>query len=274
SNEPEIITQIGRVPIYGNMISVAKSKNTSFICRFSGDSFYEYKVRNGWQKIPTYIVRNIIGRIPLQTGTSFIVMGPTGKRRLIKRGVPPEKVKILPPPIDAARFNTQVETDLLDIPSNRSIALFVGRRTRMKGIGVLERTIPEIIDRRSDIQFVLVGGDDGRPNIPKKYKEYITIVGEVKPELMPSVYEQADLLIHPSLIEGLSRAVLEAILSEIPVVVRNVGDLDYATSNTFDTEDEFIDMVCNFEDLPTEDASKFTVRKLQREYINYFKSVI
>lgn len=271
-NNPDIITQIGDVPIYGNIISLLKNSETEFVCRFSGDLFYEYQLEQGLERIKIFMLKNILGRLPLYTAERFICMGPREKKKLVDRGVKPTNVGVLPPPVDSSRFVKTKKIDL-EIPDDRSVVLFVGRVSRLKGAGTLETAIPQILSERPDLQFVLVGEVQYDLEIPDRFRDQVTVVGRVQPSEIPHYFALADLYVHPSLTEGVSRSVIEALLSDTRVIARDVGDLSYVTSNLFLTDDDFIDMVCRFESLPYESGDRFTVESLQPKYIEFFKSI-
>lgn len=275
-HDPIAITQLTQPPTHGSIVGLlAKMSDVPYVYRYSGDRFYGYRVRRGWRKWGTFIADNVIGRIPLYLAEKYIVLGPKGKSRLMDRGVPPKDISILPPGIDPCRFDHNLETSIdLNIPDSRSVILFLGRCNRLKGLDTFERTIPQIIDRRDDLQFVMVGTKDSVPDIPARYRDHLTTIGQVPPESVPSYLYHADLLVHPSLTEGLPRAVLEGLFANTPVVARAVGDIPFATTNTFSTDREFIEMVCDFEALDVDDPSCFNRAFLKQTYNDFYAKFI
>jgi len=272
THTPSVVMQVGQVPKYGNLISLIKDRKTNFVCRYSGDLFHEYQLHSGINRVKLFLLKNGLGQLPIYTADKFITMGPTGKDDLVSRGVDADNVGILPPPIDGRRFdNPQQPT--LDIPDNRLIALFVGRVSRLKGAETFQRTIPRILEYRSDIHFVFVGDRQFDFKFDQTVRSHISQVGRVEPDLVPGYHKLADIYLHPSLSEGLSRAVLEAITAETPVITRDVGDLSYATSNTFTSDEEFVNMVVNYESLDQDDSRRFTIDEQQALYHEFFTNV-
>jgi glycosyltransferase involved in cell wall biosynthesis len=189
----------------------------------------------------------------------------------MSRGVPEERIKIIPPIIDADRFSQngpQVEFD-----TDRQVGLFVGRLTRKKGKEIIEQTLPEILDRRQDIQFAFVGEQFDSLNVSPDLREYITMVGPVPPEEMPKYYRAASFTIHPSLSEGVPRVILESNATGTPTIARDVGDVSYATENVFQSESEFIELVCNFELLTIPTNDDFIVDLLKSKYQDIIKDL-
>jgi glycosyltransferase involved in cell wall biosynthesis len=152
--------------------------------------------------------------------------------------------------------------------------LFVGRLSRRKGKETLERTLPELLEKRPDLEFVFVGKQPEPLDISAVYNEQIRTVGPVLPSEIPRYYRDADFLIHPSLIEGLPRVVLEALASRTPPIARNVGDVSYATENTFSTDDEFVEKVCKFECLRVDSVEPFLYETVEAKYIDLFADLV
>ncbi|MGN8214549.1 glycosyltransferase family 4 protein [Halococcus salifodinae] len=144
----------------------------------------------------------------------------------------------------------------------------------MKGFDTFDATIPRILNRRNDLQFVFVGSGERVPQIPEQYADHVTVVGRVTPESIASYFQHADVLAHPSLTEGLSRSVVEALMCDTPVIVRDVGELASVTSNLFTTDAEFVDLVCGFEDLPLDDPEPFSMTALKEQYVSFFTQFV
>lgn len=271
---PDVVANLIGAPRYGTLISLLKPAESTFVCRFSGENFETFRVVRPRRKLPLFLYRNVLGRFPLHTADQLVTMGPREKRRLVDRHVPADRVSILPPPVDPDRLANPVGEPPFDTSHGRSIALFVGRVSQLKGIGTLEAAIPEVLDRRADMQFVVIGAGHDHLSIPRRYADRIEVVGPVDPSSIPASLDVADVLVHPSLTEGVSRSVVEALLAGTPVVVRDVGDLAYATNNIYTTDDEFVNMLCEWEDLAVDDARKFTTTALREKYSRFFTKLV
>jgi glycosyltransferase involved in cell wall biosynthesis len=276
-NDPAVATHISEPPIHGTIVTVlARRHDVPAVYRYSGDRFYEYRVGRGRKRVLWFGLNNVLGRVPLPLADAHITLGPTGKSRLTDRGVDPNRIEILPPPVNQSRFDGADESPspFSAVPNDRSVALFVGRRSYLKGFDTFDATIPRILDRRDDLQFVFVGGGGRVPQIPERYADHITVVGRVPPESVPSYFQHADVLVHPSLTEGLSRSVVEALVCDTPVIVRDVGELASVTTNLFTTDAEFVDLVCGFEDLPLDDPEPFSMAALKEQYESFFMQFV
>ncbi len=271
---PRAVVTVVEQPLHATSVAfMLERRNIPFAYRYASDLFNQYRVERGWKKPARFVLNNGLSQLPVRMADSCIALGPTAKKRLMDRGKDSPEVSILPPPVDAGRFETEHEKPDWDVPEDRSVALFAGRRTRIKGMDDMDVAIPEVLERRDDIQFAFAGSHGREPQVTEKYADHVTMVGRVPLGEMPRYFQAADLLVLPSYHEGLPRVVLEALATGIPVVVRDVADVAYATNNTFTDVQEFIDMVVNFEELPVDDPTPFTREALQPKYVDFFESL-
>ena len=119
----------------------------------------------------------------------------------------------------------------LDLPSDAFVLGFIGRLTRDKGIGDLLDLFDELTDERSDLHLLLVGdiepGDPVGPEIERRIESgsFITHLAWVAETA--DIYPALDLVIFPSMREGLPNVPLQAQCASVPVVA-------YAATGTID----------------------------------------
>jgi glycosyltransferase involved in cell wall biosynthesis len=274
ANEPTVLTHFTRPSLHGNLVSLHAARHgVPFLYRYSGDIFYYYNGLRGLKKAAVFGARNVAGRLPLKFASSYGVLGPTGAERLTRRGVDPAAINTLPPSIDGTRFREPTEVpDEVAAHPDRKVVLFVGRRTHMKGIDVFDEAIPELLERREDLQFVFVGGGDRLPDVGP-YDDHVTVVGRVVPRRIPAYLHAASCLALPSRSEGIPRAILEALTSGTPVVARDVGDVASVTDNVFRSRSEFVDLLSEVESLPVDDAGWFQRDALKNPYRATFEKI-
>lgn len=141
------------------------------------------------------------------------------KEALLKEGADPQKITVLPHFIDTSRFKpTHIRH------SSRLVVLFVGRLELYKGVNeVIKAT--ETLRKKYDFEVQMIGSGSLKSKIPK----WIT-VRTVPYETMPQVYNNADLLIAPSLPtptweEQYNTVLLEAQASGLPIVTTKTGGI-------------------------------------------------
>jgi len=270
-HSPATLTQVTQPPIHGTLVGSVSQlhPDTKFIYRYSGDSFKLHEFHSGYSKYRNWFLYNVVGGVPLYQADKCIVLGDHGRDQLTERGVSPGQIVQLPPMVDPDRFR---DTDPIQFCDDQTIFGFVGRISRLKGSETLERTLPKIIERRPNCKFVFVGevNDD---TLKQRFSDHVEFVGRVPPEQVPAYMKGFDALVHPSLTEGVPRAILEALYVSTPVIARDVGDLSEVSDNLFEHDTEFVNMVCDFESLAVDDISEFTVYNAGQNYAQFYNSL-
>jgi len=149
---------------------------------------------------------------------------------------------IVPPALDnEGRFhpidNAREIRDELGLPSDRRIALYVGRISEKKGMPFLMSVVEKLLD--SDILFLVVGEGPEREKLGSFFDDSVLrTVGHVPYSDIDMYYKASDLYLHPSAYEGVPLVILEALECGVPVVARRAGDVEFITPNVFDDPGE------------------------------------
>ena len=109
---------------------------------------------------------------------------------------------------------------------NKITICFVGRLYAIKGLDILLESIIGLIKDGYKINLIIAGrgNTDYLKNYLKKVpSDSYSILGTVKYQDMPNVYNLSDILILPSLYEGCSGAILEAMSCGKTVIASDVG---------------------------------------------------
>lgn len=128
---------------------------------------------------------------------------------------------------DAFRPRSKSETRRqLRIAKERDVVLFVGNVVWRKGIKYLICAMLQILQNR-DVQLVIVGDGPGRSSLQHlvdsvNLKDNVLFAGHLPTEKLALYYNAADVFVLPSLSEGQSVALLEAMASGLPIVATNV----------------------------------------------------
>ncbi|MBI4835551.1 MAG: glycosyltransferase family 4 protein [Planctomycetes bacterium] len=99
----------------------------------------------------------------------------------------------------------------------------VARLFPLKGHEFLLEIAPRLIAKFPDVKFMLVGDGILRTQIEdeiarKGMEKHFVFTGHVKPELIPHLIRLMNVLVHPSLREGLARALPQALIMKKPAV--------------------------------------------------------
>src|SRR5690625_4389754 len=129
---------------------------------------------------------------------------------------------------------------------NKKVMGFIGNFVPVKNIGVLPEIYKELARKRDDIIFWIIGNgplknelQKGLDSIQADYKMF----GKLAPTEVPEILNSMDVLILPSLYEGLPRVALEALTCRVPVVGSNVGGIPEVVGekNVFELDENFIE---------------------------------
>jgi glycogen(starch) synthase len=153
-------------------------------------------------------------------------------------GVDPERVVVIPSAIDAdeclapvndivrARLRERLRLDDADLT-----ILSVGRLERNKGYHVLIEALTQV---RAYLpphwRWLLVGEGKERPALEQQARQAgiagnITFVGRLNDTELHNLYEEVDLVVHPTLYEGSSLVTLEAMIHRRPIVASAAGGI-------------------------------------------------
>ncbi|MGR9037509.1 MAG: glycosyltransferase family 4 protein [Gammaproteobacteria bacterium] len=132
-----------------------------------------------------------------------------------------QEIRVIYNGIDEARF-----TPVFRKPGKRVRVLFSGNLTQRKGAHWLA-PILDRLDSRVDIVYTSgLRSKDGYKAHPR-----LICLGRIAPEDMPSVYAQADILLFPTVREGLSLAALEAMACGLPLVATDCSSFPELIEN-------------------------------------------
>ena len=146
------------------------------------------------------------------------------------------KVEVISNGVDLSRF-MPFYGDTLDvrrkfkIPFKVPLVLFVGRLDVDKDLKTLIKTIPNVL-KENKAHFVLVGEGKVKTILEKMVKDFqisnnVTFIGFIPHdnEILPRIYQMAEVFINPCPSETQSIVVLEAQATGLPVVLANAGAL-------------------------------------------------
>lgn len=168
----------------------------------------------------------------------FLPNAEATAERLVRSGVPRQKIIVIPNGVDLAKFSPESISSpraAWGIPDSALVAGFLGRFHPIKRLDLLLDAVAQLPD--SDRPDYLVLGGDG-PTMPMVrdrvasdpwLQKHCLLLGTV--EDVPSFMTGIDYLVLCSDTEGLPNAVLEAMAMRRPVVATSVSDLPRLVSD-------------------------------------------
>ena len=206
-----------RSHFYGYL--ACKGVSTKWIAFSRGMTTENLKV-----KLFTYLERFV-----LKKASHIVAVSESQKQKLIKQSVRPDSISTIHNAIDLPFIGSIPSVSLRErfqFAQDDFVCISAGRFSTEKGQFYLVKAAETAIQENAKLRFVLFG--DG-PDLPE-IKAYIRSRNLDKYIMCPGfdsnilgLIKSADLLINPSLSEGLPNIVLEALASDTPVLVTNVG---------------------------------------------------
>lgn len=229
---PDVVINIWKYHTHAPGIALAGwHKDTPIITRVTGDVYHEYEQYSGLKRIGVFLLDNVLGYIPPKLSDKIIALGPFEREEVVKRGIAPEDVVLLPPPVpDSEKFfppddRSRYKADL-GLPTTSPIALYVGRISEQKGIPFLVEAMRAVLSEK-EMTFVLVGEGPSTRGLKEEFGEYIVLPGQIPHKYIDMYYKAADLYVHSSPFEGVPLVILEALSCGLPVVARPAGDIPF-----------------------------------------------
>ena len=149
-------------------------------------------------------------------------------------GLPYEKINVIPNGVNMNLFNG-IERDYnfrrKFAMDNEKIILFMGRLVYEKGIQHLISAMPKILNGYHDTKLVICGKGGMIDELKAQasalgISEKVYFAGYMNGKDVQKMYKAADISVFPSTYEPFGIVALEAMLSENPVVVSDIGGLN------------------------------------------------
>ena len=160
-----------------------------------------------------------------------ITSGEAVREIVVGAGIPRERVLSIPPGVDTARFHAGVSgkavRDELGIGAGRPLVGLVANIRGSKGHNVFLDAAREILTRRPDVRFVIVGDGVGYDEVRGRVRDMglepsVTLTGFRRD--IPEVMAALDVLVLPSIrSEATSQVIPQALSVGTPVVASMVG---------------------------------------------------
>ena len=128
------------------------------------------------------------------------------RREIVARGVPEGRVTVVPNGVDLTRFSSDGEPDPALVKSlglsGTSVLGFIGSFYRHEGLSLLIAALPRILERRTNVRLLLVGG--GPEEQPLRQlaaaagvADRVILTGRVPHDDVGRYYRLTDVLVYP-----------------------------------------------------------------------------
>jgi len=174
-----------------------------------------------WQGISTAVYR-----LYAQSLASFdrvIIFSEQQKTLLEHYGVPADNVAVIPNGLDIDKYAPGV-SDFRESLEASAIVGYLGRVDPEKNVDILVRAFQDI-DAPEDVKLVVVGSGSEKRRLDRRYgSARVVFTGQVMDEAKRiAMLRSMDIFVLPSMVEGLSLSLLEAMACGVAPVATDVG---------------------------------------------------
>ncbi len=151
-------------------------------------------------------------------------------------GINSEKIRVVYNAVEENYFS-KFNKDLFGLKStNKKIVLFVGRITLQKGPDYFIKAAKKVLERNSDVVFVIAGSGDMEVQIIEQATQLgiadkILFAGFLRDNDLAKAYQMADLYVLPSVSEPFGITPLEALVNETPVLISKQSGISEVLSH-------------------------------------------
>jgi D-inositol-3-phosphate glycosyltransferase len=192
----------------------------------------------------------IQGEIQVMNRVDQIIAATQAERAQLEflYNVKPQKITVIPPGVNTSRFYPippDEAKEVIGVPRDSAMLLFVGRIEALKGIDILLQAIAlmkqEGIFKDHPHHLVIIGGDPDSSTLSPATEmarikslsedlglgDLVIFLGKRDQESLPDYYSAAEALIMPSHYESFGMVALEAMACGTPVVASQIGGLAF-----------------------------------------------
>jgi len=174
--------------------------------------------------IASYVVATEALLPLLYRGWPFVAVSPSTHDDLVKRGIPPCDIRVIPNGLDHARYRPSGD------PAEGDLVVFVGRLEHYKGVDLLLDAWLRVRAERPAARLVIVGSGSAGDAMRQRagdgaFGDSVRFTGFVSEAEKIAWLQRATVVVQPSRKEGWGLTVLEANACGTPVVATDVPGL-------------------------------------------------
>lgn len=162
------------------------------------------------------------------SNAGIVVSNSQGLKNLALRSAPRQEIGVIYNGIDIDHFRPD--------PTRKKGGKFIittgaSRVTHRKGLNYLIEAVAKLAPKHSDLQLKIMGEGDAQKELEKmvvdlNLQNQVEFLGRIPREETAPYYQEADVFVLPSLNEGMSNAMLEALSSGLPLLATDTGGSD------------------------------------------------
>ena len=146
----------------------------------------------------------------------FLCASSFTRQTLVENGIPAERIQVIPYGVDATRFSPRPSESVAAFPRKEFRLLFVGTINQRKGIKYLLEALR--LTRSKQVKLVVCGRVVDDLKLFSSFGSQVEVRPSVTFEELQGAYQEADLFVFPSIVEGFAQVLLEALSSGLPIL--------------------------------------------------------
>lgn len=176
---------------------------------------------------PRRATRNYLIHAPLRWLNHAVALSRHERDLLIRLGLRPERVSVLPNAVDLSAFQDGDANGMLDKPAGsveHPFILFIGQLVPRKGFDTLARAMPAVVQAVPEARFILVShnraGEDALRRIVREggVEQRMELRGRVSEAEKIALLRTAAVVVAPSRYEGFGIPIIEALAAGAPII--------------------------------------------------------
>jgi len=232
----------------------------------------------------------------LENSDKVIVVSNFLKELAIKIGVPEEKIKVIYNSIDFLEIENGLKVNLKkELNITGKVILTNARLTPWKGVDMLIKIIPRLIEKYKNIKFIIISEGPERENLEKlafdlDVEDHVFFAGRINRELVVEYLKISDVFVLNTNYEGMSFVLLEAMKVGTPIITTRAGgnpetikDKETGLLVDYRNKEQWIEAINNIldnQDLAEKlvkqaknDLKRFDWNNLVKETVNIFEKL-
>lgn len=162
----------------------------------------------------------------------FVIANSQGLKELALRSKPEKVIGVIPNGVDVDQFHPAEKHE----KAEKFEILCVSRITPRKGIRYLIKALEKFIAEHPYVHLTIIGEGNEKASLENLVrslgmKHNVLFKGLIPHDKLPEEYHKADVFVLPSLNEGMSNTMLEALASGLPIIATQTGGSDELVRN-------------------------------------------
>jgi glycosyltransferase involved in cell wall biosynthesis len=169
----------------------------------------------------------VVDRCLLRRSQHVLCVSEGTRRKLIRFGLDGQRISVVPNAVDCDLQVTPADLSKeFSIPKEARSIVAAGRLSPEKGHGYLVDAMRQLKALVPPVHLIILGAGKEQPSLERQIRESQladrVVLGGFREDVLGCI-AAADLVVNPSLTEGLPNVVLEALALKTPVVATDVG---------------------------------------------------